>query len=120
MVLLNRREGIENKWIGDFQARYKGQFFPCLFDLVKAGRVKNPALVLTPGALRMSQAFDELEEQLEAEVVEYEIGGDPETDEEAEQAAEEEEEDELKEDLYFVRLAGGRRAKEIPDIGKYL
>ena len=120
VVLLNRREGIENKWIGDFQARYKGQFFPCLFDLVKAGRVKNPALVLTPGALRMSQAFDELEEQLEAEVVEYEIGGDPETDEEAEQAAEEEEEDELKEDLYFVRLAGGRRAKEIPDIGKYL
>jgi hypothetical protein len=118
VVLLNRREGVENKWIGDFQARYKRQFFPCLFELVKAGRVKNPALVLTPGALRLSQAFDELEETLE--VVEYRIGGDPETDDEEEAAAEEENLDEIKEDPYFVRLAGGRRAKEIPDIAKYL
>jgi hypothetical protein len=119
VVLLNRRDGVENKWIGDFQARYKGQFFPCLFELVKAGRVKNPALVLAPGALRLSQAFDELVEGLEIEV-EYEIGGDPETEEEEEQAAEEVEEEELKEDVYFARLAGGRRAKEIPDINKYL
>jgi hypothetical protein len=121
VVLLNKREGIGNKWVGDFQARYKGQFYPALFELVKAGRVKNPALVLAPGALRLSHAFDELEEQLATEeVVEYEIGGDPITEEEEEQEEAEDEEDEIREDPYFVRLAGGRRAKEIPDIAKYL
>ena len=59
VVLLNRREGVANKWMSDFQARYAAQFLPCLFELVKAGRVENPALILEPQARRMSHVFDE-------------------------------------------------------------
>lgn len=120
VVLLNRREGVPNKWIGDFQARYKGKFYPCIFELVKAGRVKNPALILAAGALRLSQAFDQFDDVNATEEPEYEIGGDPDDEGDEKAAAEEEEEDDAKEDPYFERLAGGRRAKEIPDIAKFL
>ena len=58
VVLLNRREGVANKWISDFQARYHGQYFPCHMEMVKAGRVHNPALILEPQPLRISHAFD--------------------------------------------------------------
>jgi hypothetical protein len=50
----DRREGVANKWLSDFRAHFDGQFYPCLFELVKGGRVKNPALVLDPLARRMS------------------------------------------------------------------
>jgi len=57
-VLLNRREGVSNKWISDFQKRYADQFYPCLFEFVKKGRVPNPLIVLEPQAQRVSQYFD--------------------------------------------------------------
>ena len=120
VVLLNRREGVPNKWIGDFQARYKGKFYPCIFELVKSGRVKNPALILASGALRLSQAFEPFADEAVIAEVEYEIGGDPDEEGDEKAAEEEEEEDEAKEDPYFERLAGGRRAKEVPDIAKFL
>jgi hypothetical protein len=120
VVLLNRRDGVPNKWIGDFEARYKGKFYPCLIELVKAGRVKNPALIVAPGALRLSLAFDPFEEAAVPDDIEIEIGGEPGDGGEEEKREEEDEEDEIKEDPYFARLAGGRRAKEIPDIAKYL
>ena len=108
VVLLNRREGLANKWMSDFQAHYAAQFLPCLFELVKAGRVKNPALILEPQARRMSHVFDE--------ELNWEITGPEESDAEGEEEIEAKPE----EDPYLQRLAGGRRVKEIPDVAKYL
>jgi len=116
IVLLHRREGVANKWLSDFQARYKDQFFPCIFEMVKGGRVRNPALILEPQALRISHAFDEETDWIltdsDGEVV----------DEDDEEEIDEDEEITATpvEDLYFARLAGGRREKEIPDIAKFL
>ena len=110
VVLLNRREGVSQKWIGEFEARFRGQFFPCVIEIVKGGRVRNPALILEPQALRISHAFDD---EVDWETVE---GGD--------EAVDEEEADEVEmqpaEDPYFARNAAGRRIKEIPPIEKYL
>jgi len=108
VVLLNRREGVPNKWIGDFTGKFLGKFYPCLFEFVKEGRVKNPALVLAPVARRMSHVFDEQEWIAE--------------DGEDEDEQEEGEEVEMKpeEDPYFERRTGGRRVHELPNIADYL
>ena len=58
VALLNRREGVANKWMSEFQTRFKEACFPCLFEIVKTGRVKNPLVVLDPQARRMSHIFD--------------------------------------------------------------
>jgi hypothetical protein len=107
-VLLNRREGLANKWMSDFQARYASQFLPCLFELVKDRRVKNPALILEPQARRMSHVFDEELNWEVTGVAEDEAEGDEEVEAHAEV------------DPYFERRPGGRRVKEIPDVAKYL
>ena len=108
VVLLNRREGIDNKWLSDFQARYASQFLPCLFEFVKHGEVKNPAVVLEPQTRRMSHVFDE--------ELNWEITGTPEEDAEGDEEVEAHPEV----DPYLDRLPSGRRAKEIPDVAKYL
>jgi len=115
VVLLNRREGVENKWLSDFEAHFKKkQAVPALFELVKDGRVKNPALVLEPQARRISHVFDE-----EPNWVFTNAEG-----EEIDEQAEVEDEDEVRaapeEDPYFARRLGGRRVKELPDIAKFL
>ena len=110
VVLLNRREGVDNKWLGAFQARFKDQRYPCLIEPVKAGRVRNPALVLDTVALRMSQVFEEEQDWVAADG----------SDEEDESAGDEEVEMVPVEDPYFARNPGGRRLKEIPDIAKFL
>ncbi|MBI5380511.1 MAG: hypothetical protein HZA31_01295 [Opitutae bacterium] len=125
VVLLNRREGIANKWMSDFLGHYKAQFLPCLFEYVKNGRVKNPVLLLEPQARRISQAFDPVEElPASAAGVVIEDETDPEDDEEAAEAAAQEAVDNGDappgEDPYFVRWPSGLRDKEIPDINKYL
>jgi hypothetical protein len=107
-VLLNRREGLANKWLSDFQAHYAAQFLPCLFEPVKAGRVKNPALILEPQARRLSHFFD-------AEL-NWEITG----DEEEEAEGDEEIETQPEEDPWLQRRPGGRRVKEIPDVADFL
>jgi len=35
VVLFKPPEGVANKWMSDFQARYASQFLPCLFEFVK-------------------------------------------------------------------------------------
>jgi hypothetical protein len=114
IVLLHQREGVGNKWMSDFLGRYESQFLPCLFELVKNGRVKNPALILEPQARRISHVFDEesdwlIEGVAEDAVVEDEI-----------EDGEEEVTVEKAVDPYFERRAGGRRAKEIPDVRQFL
>jgi hypothetical protein len=109
VVLLNQRDGVSNKWIGDFRGKFEHKFYPCLFDFVREGRVRNPALILAPVARRMSHVFDEQEW----------IAADPDDDEEE---LEDGEETEMKaeEDPYLERRSGGRRVHEIPNIADYL
>jgi hypothetical protein len=114
IVLLNRREGVANKWLSDFRAHFDDQFYPCLFELVKGGRVKNPALVLDPLARRMSHAFDAEQDWVFTDAEGEEI----EEDEESEGDGEIEATPAV--DPYFVRDAAQRRQKKIPDIAKYL
>ena len=105
VVLLNHREGISNKWMADFQARFHAKFLPCLFEFVKEGRVKNPALVLAPVARRISHVFDEPEwipADEEADDDDDEVEVTPEVD------------------PYLERRAGGRRILELPHIEDYL
>jgi hypothetical protein len=115
IVLLNKREGVANKWMSEFLAHFKKAFHPCVFEMVKGGQVKNPALVLEPQARRMSHVFDEEQDWIFTNAEGEEI-------DEQEETAEGEEEIEAKaeEDPYFVRDAAGRRAKKIPDIARFL
>lgn len=114
VVLLNRREDVPNKWLSDFQNRFKDQFYPCLIEFVKAGRVKNPVLILDPQARRMSHYFDE-----DIEWVSAAGHGSDESDEDLPEG-EEEVEMVPEEDPYLTRDAANRRKKIIPDIAKYL
>ncbi|MEM7672007.1 MAG: hypothetical protein AAF212_01585 [Verrucomicrobiota bacterium] len=98
-VLLNHRQGVSPRWVQDFQNRYTKQHFPCLFFLVKKGKLDNPALALDPEPRRVSLAFD---------VVEPEFEFDPEIEEEPDMMGEE--------DPYFVRLVSGQREKIVPQI----
>lgn len=114
IVLLNRREGVANKWMSDFQTHFKKQFVPCLFEFVKQGQVKNPALTLDPQPRRMSHVFDDEQDWIfktpEGEVIEEDE--ETEGDEEVEATREEE--------PYFARDAAHRRVKRLPDIRQYL
>jgi hypothetical protein len=114
VVLLTRREGVGNKWLSEFRTHFDDLFYPCLFELVKAGRVKNPALVLDPLARRMSHAFDADQDWVftDSEGDEIEEDEESEGDEEVEVTA--------AVDPYFVRDAAQRRDKKIPDIAKFL
>jgi len=113
VLLLNRREGVANKWLSDFQNRFKDQYYPFLIEFVKAGRVKNPVLILDPLARRMSHFFDEDQEW----VVTSDDEGDTEDD-----VAEGDEEVEVTQEVdpYLDRDAANRRKKILPDIAKYL
>lgn len=112
VVLLARREGVDNKWLSDFQTRYRDQFMPAVFEMVKHGRVKNPALVLEPQPRRLSHYFDEDEDWL--------IDGLAEEDDMEIEEGTEEVEVTKQEDPYFERRIGGRREKEIPKIAEFL
>ncbi len=105
VVLLNHREGVPNKWMGEFRDKFTGKFYPCLFEFVKKGRVDNPSLVLAPVARRMSHVFDE-QEWIVADEEEEE------SDDDVEMKPEE--------DPYFERRNGGRRVHELPHIADYL
>lgn len=115
VVLLNRREGVENKWVSDFLTHFKKQFYPCIFETVKNGKVKNPALILQPEARRMTHVFDEEQDWIITNAEGVEVDEEDETSEDEELQAKPEE------DPYFQRRSeGGRRLKEVPDINKYL
>ena len=115
VVLLNRREGVDNKWLSDFSGHFKKQFFPCLFESLKDGRVRNPALVLEPEARRVSHVFDPEQEWIFT-------NADGEVIDEQEESEDGEEEIEATQEVdpYLARDAAGRRVKRLPDIAKFL
>lgn len=115
VIFLNRREDVANKWLSAFQARYRDQFYPALFEMLKGGHVKNPALILAPEARRMTHAFDDEQEWIAT-------GDDGETIEDWEEGGGEEDEVtvEQEQDPYLERLQGGRRVRELPDIAAFL
>jgi hypothetical protein len=113
VVLLNKRQGVENKWMSDFLGHFQKQFYPCVYEMVKDGRVKNPALVLEPQARRMSHVFDEEQNWVFTNSEGDEI-------DEQEDSEEDEIQAEPEEDPYFARRPGGRRVKELPDIKAFL
>lgn len=102
IVLMNRREGVNNKWVKDFEVGYRKQFSPARFLLVKKGRVGNPLEVLEPEARRLSLYFDEL---IPIEDDEFEDDEQPE---------------DTRPDKYIERLESGLRAYPVPDIQKLL
>jgi len=112
IVLFNKREDVPNKWFKDFEAIYHKLCFPCLFDIVKKGHVKNATSILFPEARRMSQAFDDLDPEFQDPTYGYDI--DTSDDEE------EDEEDAIPKEAYFEKLVSGHRIKRIPDINKFL
>lgn len=103
VVLMNRREDLPQKWIAEFIERFQKEHYPCLFELVKKNRTRNPALLLHPEPRRISTLFDEFPWDDEDEA---ELDSDEETDGDT--------------DPYLERLPSGRRAKEIPDISRFL
>ncbi len=102
VVLLNRREGVNNKWVKDFEVGYRKQFSPARFLFVKKGRVANPLEVLEPEARRLSLYFDEL---IPIEDDEFEDDEQPQ---------------DTKPDKYIERRESGQRAYPVPDIKQQL
>lgn len=100
-VLLARREEVDNKWLKTFEQRYKKNYFPCHFSMVKKGRVGNPPEILFPEARRYSLYFDELI---------------PIEEDEFEDARPEDQSP----DKYMERLESGQRAYPVPSITKFL
>ena len=115
VVLVNRREGVENKAISDFLGHFKKLYYPCHFELLKQNQVKNPALVLEPQARRMTHVFEDEPDWIFTNAEGEEIDEQEETED-----GEDEIEARPEEDPYFERRNGGRRVKEIPDIAQYL
>ncbi len=125
VVLFHKREEVPNKWFSDLQQRFTKACYPCIFEFVKGGRVKNPAQILFPEALRMSLAFEIQEDapvldsaDLLAE--DFDLGD--EADEDLEEDAGEDEilDNEPQVDPYFERDMSGRRKIHLPDIRDYL
>ena len=113
VVFLANREGVANKWLSDFIARYKDEAFPCEFIYVKKGDLPNPALVLDPTPRRLTQYFEE--EYVDLGDIEIE------TDDEEDAPEDEDEDDGLPEvEPYFLRQRSGRREKELPDVREFL
>lgn len=123
VVLLNNRTDVPNKWIDGFKDRYLKQYYPCLFELVKKGRLANPSLILEPQARRISKLFDDpeefefLEEAFETEVEIEDEDGQAGSDEDDEEPFDGGDPDK---DPFLARMVNGRREKTLPDIARLL
>ena len=100
-MLLGRREGVDNRWIKDFETRFRKLCYPCHIELVSKGKSKNPVATLEPEARRVSLFFDEL---IPIEDDEFEDDEQPE---------------DMKPDRYIERNESGQRVYPIPDIRKF-
>jgi len=113
-VLLNRRKNVSNKWENDFQKRFTKARYPCLFDRIKNGKLKNPAHVRCPEPRRLSQIFDDFETN------DFSDSGDVETFLEENEYNENGDTEESHGDPYLKKMANGRREKKIPDVTRFL
>ena len=106
VVLLANRHGVSNKWVDKFKERYTKQYYPCLFDFVKKGRVANPSLILYSEVRRMTKLFDDADE--------FVFDDDDEEDQPFE--GEEANAGDLRKDPYFAKRVSGQRQNPVPDI----
>lgn len=130
VLLLNRREGVGNKWISDYSESFESAHYPCQIELVKKGKVTNPAAVLYPEPRRLSQYFDDLDELsplLLDEFTEITTDGDSFAEDEDEEEAPttirellKDDDDPPVEETYFTRQSNGQRVKQLPDISQFL
>lgn len=102
VVLLARRESVDNKWLKAFEARYRKECYPCHIELASKGKARNPAAVLAPEARRVSLYFDEL---IPIEEDEFE---------------DEEQPEDIKPDRYIERNESGLRIYPIIKISRLL
>lgn len=110
VVLLGKREGVDNRWITIFEEPYKKECYPCLFELIKKGGISNPALVLDPSPRRLSLTFD-----TDLDAIDF-LDIDEETD-----LSDEPITLERPLDPYFERRSpDGPRVKRLPDINEFL
>ncbi len=106
VVLLANRNGVSNKWVDAFKERYTKQYYPCLFEFVKKGRVSNPSLILVSEVRRMTKLFDDVDEFVFDD------------DEEEDQPFEGEESNagDPGKDPFLARRGSGQRQNPVPDI----
>ena len=117
VLLLNRRDGVPNKWVSDFRTRLQKQYLPVLVEVVKKGRVANPALILDSQVRRLTHWFDEEDPWLAKIDADTEIV----IEDEAGQTTPVQSIDELEAaDPYLARRTSGRRLKELPDVNDYV
>lgn len=106
-VLLNHRQEVSDRWIKAFKAKFEKECYPCLFGLIKKGRVRNPAEVLEPQARRLSLIFDAFHAPSNStDHLNTQIFGPSDVDQEIHESVE---------DPYFARLPGGKRRKPLPN-----
>ncbi|MBN1403614.1 MAG: hypothetical protein JW942_04005 [Opitutales bacterium] len=124
VVLFNKREDVPNKWFSDFTARFAKACYPCMFEYVKNGHVRNPAQVVFPEALRMSLAFEPVDEKAAPDNADFlaesfDLGDDADEElDDIENAGDEIEEPAV--EPYFERDLSGRYKIRLPDIGDYV
>ncbi len=104
-VLLNQRDAVDNKWLADFQKPFQRQFYPCVFELIRNGHIKNPAVILNSPPRRMSQAFEENQRGYPADV---EIEGDEEDENDSE--------DSPLPEHHFERLLNKHYRRPVPNL----
>lgn len=117
VLLLHRREGVSNKWISDLRTRLQKSCLPVLVEMLRKGRIANPALILDPQVRRMTHWFDADDPWMAMIDVDTEIV----IEDEGGQTTPVDELDELNEqDPYLARRTSGRRFKQLPDVGPLL
>ncbi len=117
LVLLNKRNGVSNKWIQEYQDYFSKACYPCLFELVKKDRLNNPIAALFPETRRLSHFFDkdyivgdEITPGLDGNVIDCDFEGSEGDIDNVDTAG----------DPYMARLSNGQRAKTIPDMRRFL
>ena len=106
VVLLANRHSVSNKWVDEFKERYTKQYYPCLFDFVKKGRVANPSLILHSEVRRMTKLFDDADE--------FVFDDDAEEDQSFE--GEEANAGDPSKDPFLAKRGSGQRQNPVPDI----
>ena len=110
-VLLNMRSGLPNRWIKELQGHYTHRRYPCLFELIKKGRMSNPDRILFPEARRITHYLDDLEPS--GDYGEILIEGDLPKEGDDQSGS-------PQDDPYLCRDSRGHRQVRLPEIRKYL